>query len=104
VDHPLTTAARGGIQDFDISLLKTKKAIVFSSKVVPICLATSPPDRDSCFFAGWGRTVAMPPQEWLFFLYLYYNQLLLARLFLLKSLIGLNYSLLIYFKRAVKVP
>ncbi|CBY07771.1 unnamed protein product [Oikopleura dioica] len=62
VDHPLTTAARGGIQDFDISLLKTKKAIVFSSKVVPICLATSPPDRDSCFFAGWGRTVAMPPQ------------------------------------------
>ena len=62
VDHPLTRAARGGIQDFDISLLRTKRAIDFSSRVFPICLPSSPPERDSCFFAGWGRTVAMPPE------------------------------------------
>lgn len=44
VDHPLTSAAKSGIQDYDITLLKTNYEIEYTNRIQPVCLPTSPPD------------------------------------------------------------
>ena len=44
VDHPKTTISKSGIQDFDITMIKTDREIQFSNGIQSICLPNRPPD------------------------------------------------------------
>ena len=44
VDHPLTTTSIIGIQDYDITMIKTDREIQFTNGIQPICLPNREPD------------------------------------------------------------
>jgi hypothetical protein len=51
-DHPLTGQTKSGIQDYDISMIKTEYDIVYQAGISPICLPTGKPDIEKVKIIG----------------------------------------------------